>query len=304
MIRKSFVSVVLVLLTCGVVAAQQHADPEFNTSVENPAYKKDGPRVMFDEAHHNFHTIDGRYKPFFDLLMNDGYRVVRNRQPFGKTMLGSFKVLVIANALGAEEDDDEGADTSAFTEEEIQAVHDWVKGGGALLLIADHAPFGGAAAALASKFGVESSKGYTFDQKNSVDGTPSHLIFSRENKLLGTHPIMEGRAESERINIVRSFTGQSFKGPEDSTPILKLSDTATDAPNANAQNHVSAAGRAQAVALKFGKGRVVVQGEAAMLSAQIAGAERRPMGMNVPGYDNKQYVLNLMRWLSGLLKEK
>jgi hypothetical protein len=304
MITRSFIAVLFLLLTCGFVVAQQHADPEFDVSVENPAYKKEGPRVMFDEAHHNFHTTDGRYKPFFDLLMNDGYRVVRNRQPFAKSMLSSFKVLVIANALGAEEDDDEGADSSAFTEEEVQVVHDWVKDGGALLLIADHAPFGGAAAALASKFGVESSKGYTFDPQNSVAGSASHLIFSRENKLLGTHPIIEGRGEGERINNLRSFTGQSFKGPDESMPILKLSDTATDAANFEGKNSAPAAGRAQAVALKFGKGRVVIQGEAAMLSAQIAGAEKRPMGMNVPGYDNKQYVLNLMHWLSGLLKEK
>ena len=302
--KNLFVAVVCLVLSCGVVVAQQLPDPEFNTSVENPAYKKDGPRVMFDEAHYNFHTIDGRYKPFFDLLMNDGYRVVRNRQPFTKSTLSSFKVLVIANALGAEEDDDEGADNSAFTEEEIQAVHDWVKGGGALLLIADHAPFGGAAASLAGKFGVESSKGWTFDPENSVPNSPSHLIFSRENKLLGTHPIIEGRGESERINILRSFTGQSFKGTDDSMPILKLSDTAKDSPDRERQNTISAAGRAQAIALKFGKGRVVVQGEAAMLSAQIAGAEKRQMGMNVPGYDNKQYVLNLMHWLSGVLKEK
>ncbi|HEX5876295.1 MAG TPA: hypothetical protein VFY60_16715 [Pyrinomonadaceae bacterium] len=293
----------IIFLTITVVA-QQQADPEFDTSVESPAYKKEGPRVMFDEAHHNFHTIEGRYKPFFELLMNDGYRVVRNRQPFAKTMLSGFKVLVIANALGAEEDDDEGADSSAFTEEEIQAVNDWVKGGGALLLIADHAPFGGAAAALASKFGVESSKGWTFDPQNSVPDSPSHLIFSRENKLLASHPITEGRGEAERLNVLRSFTGQSFKGPNESMPILKLADTAKDSPDRERQTTVSAAGRAQAVALKFGKGRVVVQGEAAMLSAQIAGAEKRPMGMNVPGYDNKQYVLNLMHWLSGLLKEK
>ena len=302
--KRSLIAVVFLLLTCGVVVAQQQADPEFDISVENPAYKKEGPRVMFDEAHHNFHTTDGRYKPFFDLLMNDGYRVVRNRQPFAKTMLSSFKVLVIANALGAEEDDDEGADSSAFTEEEIQAVHDWVKDGGALLLIADHAPFGGAAAALASKFGIDMSKGYTWDPENSVAGSHSHLIFSRENKLLTNHPITEGRSENERVNLLRSFTGQSLKGPDESVPILKLSDSAKDSPNREAQTSAPAAGRAQAIALKFGKGRVVVQGEAAMLSAQIMGAEKRPMGMNVPGYDNKQYALNLMHWLSGLLKEK
>ena len=290
------------LLTCVPAVAQQLPDPEFNTSVDNPAYKKDGPRVMFDEAHHNFHTTEGRYKPFVDIMMNDGFRVIRNRQPFSKTTLSSYKILVIANALGAEEDDDEGADKSAFTEEEIVAIHDWVKNGGALLLIADHAPFGGAAAALSSRFGVDMSKGYTLDPQNSVAGNPTHLIFSRENKLLATHPITEGRGENERLKLVRSFTGQSLKGPEGSAAILILSDGATDVPTFDSKDSVSAAGRAQAVALKVGKGRVVVQGEAAMLSAQITGVQKRTMGMNTPGNDDKQYALNVMHWLSGILK--
>ena len=294
----------IVLSLASVAVAQQAPDLEFNTSVENPAYKREGPRVLFDEAHHNFHTADGRYKPFVDLLSNDGYRVVRSRQPFSKTTLASAKVLVIANALGAEEDDDEGADKSAFTDEEIRAVQDWVKGGGALLLIADHAPFGGAASALASRFGVEMSKGYTFDPKNSVEGSPSQLIFSRENKLLANHPITEGRDEKERLNLLRSFTGQSLKGPEGSVAILILSDNAADRPAYNSKESVSAAGGAQAVALKFGKGRVLVQGEAAMLSAQVSGPDKRTMGMNVPGNDDRQYVLNLMHWLSGVLREK
>ena len=294
----------LLLLLAPVSLGQQMADSEFNTSVENPAYSKNGPRVLFDEAHHNFHTTDGRYKPFVDLLMNDGYQVIRNRKTFSKQALDSFKVLVIANALGAEEMDDEGSDQSAFTEKEIQVVYDWVKGGGALLLIADHAPFGSAASALGTKLGVDMSKGYTFDKANSLEGRPSFLVFSRDNKLLGPHPIIEGRNEKERVRKVLSFTGQSLKGPDDSFSILKLADTAQDSPNGDPKTLVSAAGRAQAVALKVGKGRVVVHGEAAMLSAQIAGAEKFKMGMNFEGYDNKQYALNLVHWLSGLLKEK
>lgn len=302
---KHITATCLLLVVLSVAAfGQQLPDDEFNTTVANPAYKQNGPRVMFDEAHHNFHTTDGRYKPFVDLLSNDGYRIIRNRQPFDKAMLSSFKVLVIANALGAEEMDDTGADESAFTEAECQAVQDWVKSGGALLLIADHAPFGGAAAALGQKFGIDMSKGFTYDPANSVENSPSILIFTRENKLLPTHPIFEGRDENERVNRVQSFTGQSLKGPDESVALLKLSDTAKDTPNRDADASVSAAGRAQAIALKFGKGRVVVQGEAAMLSAQVAGANKQKMGMNVPGSDNRQYALNLMHWLSGLLKEK
>lgn len=301
---RSIAAFVLLLLLAFAALGQQLPDPEFNTSVENPAYQRSGPRVLFDEAHYNFHTADGRYKPFVDLLVQDGYQVIRNRKPFSKASLDSFRVLVIANALGAEEMDDDGSDNSAFTEEEVQAVYDWVRGGGALLLIADHAPFGAAAASLGTKLGVDMSKGYTSDAANSIAGRPSLLIFSRENKLLGSHPIVEGRGEKERVNRVLSFTGQSLKGPPESIAVLKLSDTAQDAPDRNSTSLVTAAGRAQVLAFKVGKGRVVVHGEAAMLSAQIAGPEKFKMGMNFEGYDNKQYALNVMHWLSGLLKEK
>lgn len=296
-------SLLLVLFSGVIVCAQQFADPEFNTSVENPAYTRNGARVLFDEAHNNFHTMDGRYKPFVTILINDGYRVVRNRVPFTKKSLDTFKVLVIANALGSEEMDEAGADNAAFTDAEVDAVHDWVRGGGSLFLIADHAPFGGAAESLAKRFGVEMSKGFTLDEANSAEGNPSFIIYSRDNKLLLEHPITSGRGGVEKVNKVMSFTGQSLVGPKDSYAILKLADTAKDTPDRSGTTFTSAAGRAQAVAFKFGKGRVVVHGEAAMLSAQIAGPDKFKMGMNVPGTDNKQYALNLMHWLSGILKE-
>ena len=69
---RFLVTICALLFLFSTAVAQQQADPEFNVTVENPAYTKTGPRVMFDEAHHNFHTTEGRYKPFVDLLMNDG----------------------------------------------------------------------------------------------------------------------------------------------------------------------------------------------------------------------------------------
>ena len=56
------------------------------------------------------------------------------------------------------------------------------------------------------------------------------------------------------------------------------------------------AGQAQGLAFHFGKGRVVVLGEGAMVTAQVE--HRRPYGMNTPDNDNRQFVLNLMYWLS------
>lgn len=300
--NRLLVVILAILLLPQITTGQQSFDPEFNTTVAHPAYTKNYPRVVFDEAHNNFHTTTGRYKPFVDLISSDGYNVVPGRKPFAKPSLSTFKILVIANALGAEDMDEEGADRSAFTEEECDVVRDWVKGGGSLLLIADHAPFGGAAESLGKRFGVEMSKGYTFDPENDLIamGT-STLLFSRENKRLLEHPITSGHNDGERINRVLTFTGQSLKGPEGSSILFLLSQTARDKPDTQSQTSMSAAGRAQGIAFKFGKGRVVVLGEAAMLSAQRAGPEKRPMGMNVPGSDNRQLALNIMHWLSGLL---
>src|SRR5262249_50966053 len=136
-------------------------------------------------------------------------------------------------------------------------------------------------------------------------GNEGWLIFSAENKLLGDHAITKGRNDKEKVSRIVSFTGQSLKGPEGSVAFLKLSDSAVDRLPPDLTKSASAAGRAQGVAFKLGKGRVVVLGEAAMLSAQIIpdkdkDKEPRRMGMNFPGIDNRQLVLNLMHWLSGL----
>jgi hypothetical protein len=53
---------------------------------------------------------------------------------------------------------------------------------------------------------------------------------------------------------------------------------------------------------RIGRGRVAVFGEAAMFSAQVQGAARRPMGMNAPmAEQNAQFVLNVLHWLLGVL---
>jgi len=57
------------------------------------------------------------------------------------------------------------------------------------------------------------------------------------------------------------------------------------------------AGPAQGLAFELGRGRVVVLGEGGMLTAQVN--RRVRYGINAPGNDNQQFVLNVMRWLSG-----
>jgi hypothetical protein len=285
--------------------AQQVADPDFNTKVDKPAYTTKHPKVLLDEAHNNFHTAGGRYKPFADLITSDGYQVIANKQKFARETLKGFDVLVISNALGSPAMGSPAASNSAFTEEECDAVRDWVRGGGHLLLIADHAPMGAANEKLGMRFGVEMSKGSTADPANHDDDNEGSITYNRDNKLLGDHAITRGRNASENVSRIIAFTGQSLKGPKGSVAFMKLADTAVDlTPQRQGvePTRASAAGRAQGVAFKFGKGRVVVLGEAAMLSAQVVGPEKIKFGMNRPGLDNRQLALNIMHWLSGLLK--
>jgi hypothetical protein len=218
--------------------------------------------------------------------------------------LKGFDVLVISNALGAERMNSPEASNSAFTDAECDAVRDWVRAGGSLLLIADHAPMGAANQILGQRFGIEMSKMFTLDQQNyyKESDNPGSIVYTRESGRLADMAITNGRNESERVNKVIAFTGQSLKGPADSVAFMKLADTAEDRMPGPDQKPVSAAGRAQGIALNFGKGRAVFLGEAAMLSAQITGPNQTKFGMNVPGIDNRQLALNIMHWLSRLLK--
>lgn len=274
---------------------QQVADPNFQPKVARPTFTKKHPKVLFDEAHYNFHTAGERYKPFAQLISADGYQVISNKEKFCKTLLQGYDILVIANALGEERG------LSAFTDDECDAVRNWVTGGGSLLLIADHTPFGAAAKALSTRFGVEMSTAYTGDRTNYDKTVPDELgqlVFTRENNLLTDNAITNGRNPAEHVNRVITFTGQSLSIPKDSIAFLKLSDSAFDVLPSDETKELSAANRAQGVALKLKKGRVVVLGEAAMLSAQLTAKAHKPMGMNYPNIDNQQLALNVMHWLS------
>jgi hypothetical protein len=292
------------------VAEQRGGDLGFNANVASPAYTKRRPRVLFDDAHNNADTSSGRYKPFSDLITSDGFRVVPNRERFSRRTLARYEVLVIVNASGPQGQ----REKSPFTQQECDVVRDWVSEGGALLLITDHAPFSSAASDLSKRFNIDLTKGYTIDSSNynKEAEDQSELVFTRDDGLLADHAITRGRDATEQINRIIAFTGTSVKGPAGAVSFLKLSETAIDVfpyeykptPQGDAApdpKRVSAAGRAQGVALEYGKGRVVVLGEAAMLTAQVAQRGFR-FGMNVPNFDNRQLALNILHWLSGLLK--
>jgi hypothetical protein len=289
--------------------------------VARPAFARlAGPTVFLDEAHHNFHTAAGRYRPFVRLLEADGYKVLANTRPFGVQALKGAHVLVIANAMGG--DVPAAYATPAFTAAECDTLAEWVRMGGALLLVADHAPFGSGAEILASRFNVGMGKGFTEDSLHS-EGAGSILVFERARGLIVDHPVTLGRDSSERVNRVIAYTGQSLAPSPGVRLLLKLGNDAFDHPSPTVEQAAKAAnpgiawmsevqnlpissarGRAMGVALRYGKGRVVILGEAAMLTAQVVSRPGGPafrMGMSAPGSDNQQFALNAVRWLAGVL---
>jgi hypothetical protein len=300
---KLLVSALFLIRT---VHAQVIPDSKFKYSVQKPAWSKGGgPVVMIDQAHFNHHTATGRYLPFAKLLRSDGYSVQSSETAFAPDALKRGNILVIANALHqTNENNWDPPNPSAFTDEEIAAVRDWVNQGGALLLIADHLPWPAAANRLASAFGVHYSPGHALDEKTQADP----MIFRRSDGTLTKHPITEGRSPSERIDSVATFTGSAFRVDKGGEPLLifgpgVVSFTPTNSWIFNADTpRIPVTGWCQGAVLHIGKGRLAIFGEAAMFSAQVSGPNREPFGMNTPAAkQNPQFLLNLLHWLSGLL---
>ncbi len=275
----------LYLLT-GLAFAQQISDPDFNPPIFNPAYPPgEGSKIYIDEAHNNFHTMDGRYKPFADLLSRDGYIIQPLKDTIEINTLEQVDILVISNPLNIKNTQDWTLPTpSAFTEDEIKNIVKWIEEGGSLFLIADHMPFPGAAGELAAAFGFELNNGFAYD--TVTGGGPD--LFTLKDGTLNDNFITNGRSEQEKVDSIYSFTGEAFQIPEDATPVLILNDNFISLMPDTAWNfkddtpQISVAGWSQGAVKKFGKGKIAIWGEAAMFSAQIAGEQKVKVGMNAP----------------------
>ena len=306
-----------------VIEAQQVTDTAFRPIVESPAFdSEDGPVVLVDEAHNNFHTlsavqlphtddaIPGRLTAFRELLAADGYRVEPLTETFSANTLPKGAIFVIANALATANVETWALPNhSAFDRSEIAAIGDWVQSGGSLLLIADHQPWAAAAADLAESFGLIFNNGYASD----ADPGTEWEVFSTANGALHDHPIVRGRTRGERVDAVMTFGGQAFRprpGVEldplfvfpTGSELVLLQDPFAPEPPAEQLPRIRVDGMLQGATLRVGEGRLAVFGEAAMFTAQVTGPERQPMGLNHPeAKDNTQFVLNVMHWLSGLI---
>jgi hypothetical protein len=277
-------------------------DPAFLPAIDAPAFAQgEGPVVLFDEGHNNFHLADGTYSPFVKLLERDGYVVKRNDSVFDAEALAGCDILVIVDAMPRDVDDP----YSTFSRDEIAALVDWVHGGGALFLITDHMPDPFAVEKLARAFGIIVLDGYVLNGLPEREERP--MVFDRKSGTLADHAVTRGRGDSERIESVATFTGCAFRG-KDLEPLLVFGkgreswspDEYWQFPPGTAT--VDVAGWYQGAVAEFGEGRIAFFGEAAMFTAQLFGDQRIPAGMNLPvAEENARFLLNVLHWLSGIL---
>ena len=164
-------------------------------------------------------------------------------------------------------------------------------------------PFGGAAAGLASAFGFTFTNGFAMDTAE-----PGNISFSRNDRTLTSCSITNGRNASETVNKVVTFTGQAMRIPAEATSILNFdkrytlleTDTAWVFDSNTKRTPIK--GWSQGAYMKYGHGRVVMFGEAAMFSAQLAGPNQVRVGMNSDyAEENYRLLINIIQWLDGRL---
>lgn len=315
--RGSFQAFILVLAgplwscadgqVASTVEPPRTVDESFNPVLADPAFATgEGPVVCVDEAHNNFHTADGTYRPFARVLEADGYDVRRFIEPPSPVGLEDCRILVVADAQPPARP----GDPPTFPQEEVRILSEWVRGGGALFLITDHLPDPGAIADLASAFGIEVHNGYVLN--GGDEGLERPLVFHMADGTLTDDPLLgggEGVSEvspGSRIGQVATFTGAALRGNPPFRPLLVFGPGRQswtpkeywvfeeDTPR------VDVSGWSQGGVQEFGSGRLAVFGEAAMFTAQVFDGGRVRAGMNAPeAAGNLLLLRRIVRWLAG-----
>lgn len=290
---------VLMFFLCSIYTfSQQITDTTYTPNISK---EKRNVVVYVDEAHNNFHTIHNRFLPFAKVLRTSGYTVKPFQNKFTRESLKETKVLVISNALAENARSPFVIPTpSAFTNEEITVIKNWVDNGGALFLIADHMPFAGASEKLGEAFGFHFYDSFLFNENGR-----GIIDFKKENKTLADHELTNGTNKFEKVNRIRTFTGQAFKIPDKAISILKATEKLTVfLPDTMWRFHKNtkrfpAKELSQGALMNVGKGRVAIFGEAAMFTAQLAGRNQFKVGMNAKeATENYKLLLNIIAWLS------
>lgn len=290
--NRIFKSVLLIWLLIPVshLSAQSVADPGFRFETERPRYKNgEGSLVLYDEGHNNPFTLKGQYAAFAQVLEADGYRLETNSQTITAESLMGARVFVTANAL--HDLDNWGAQAaSAYTDEEVETLYDWVhQHGGSLFLITDQMPAAGSASKLAARFGFKLINGFAQRKDGQTE------IFSRSRGNLTANPVTD--AAGFAIDSIRFWTGTGFVPPSEAIIVSSLGED-YEVSLASDGSKISGKGLVNGAILPCGRGRVCLMADAGSFYALLRGIKSEKRGMNHPdATENAQFLLNILHWL-------
>ncbi|MEO3813516.1 DUF6421 family protein [Sphaerisporangium sp. B11E5] len=214
------------------------------------------PRVLFDEAHSESWTIrrevaeainpahpdDNSYARAADALRRLGHTVTAHTEgPLTPALLAAHDVFVVAHPAGVRWERTTGQGSPAFPAEEIDAVERYVADGGGLLVLAEHEQdkYGNNLGELLARFGVGVEHTTVQDPAACYNGVATWV--------LGT-PALGGAGEDVTAGAREAcfYRAGVLTAPDDAIVLFRTSPTADPA------------GRPLAVALRHGRGRVVV----------------------------------------------
>lgn len=307
--RRLFLALCALALGIAPVLAQsdrQQPDLAYVFPNSNPAWPAGaGPRIVLSTTESNY-VRRGSMDPFARLAEGDGFTVERQQGDLAAALAQGPAILVIANPyLESFADQPAMTPPSAFSPAEIEAVRAWVQGGGSLLLLADHAPFGGGSSELAAAFGFTFLNGHAIEDRAAAAGYNKVSIeFTPGRGLATDHPITDGSTGRAKIARFQAFGGQAFIPAEGAQTLLTIpqgwSAVFTYRLSAERQTapRIDASGMAQGAAMEFGQGRIAVFTEAGAFTAQVIDGVDR-FGFNTAeGRDNPEFILATLRWLA------
>ena len=215
-----------------------------------------------------------------------------------------------------------GSPEDSLRDDEVKSLVEWVRAGGSFLLICDHLPAPRNAAKVAAALGITEWHNGAVNVAIRDSPLVGPIIFWRAeyfpagepaivptkptgwkgyqgtDAILVRHRITEGRNSSERVRSVATFVGSVFQVPSGWEGLLTMPKRAISLappPTPDARlvftketPRISVGGWLQGAVRKMGKGRVGTFGDTALFSAG-------------PASDNRQFVLNVMHWLSRIL---
>ncbi len=240
------------------------------------------PRILFDEAHGEWISIEGNYRELADHLRENGYIVDRiTTTPISYGILTNYDVYVVGTPWGS------------FDSSEIDAIARFVEEGGGLFLTGlgwswvnpdegrtlDNYPPN----LIGSHFGIRFLDDAICDPDNPYDANPCTPVFYPR---IG-HQVLEG---------LGGLGGPIYAAPITTTQTIAF-PLLTAGPDgySNGGRYSGGTYPPVAVGALYGRGRVLALGHEGYLGTDDHDSDGTP---NLYDHDNLQFGLNAIDWLA------